>query len=79
MSDQPLAPAARGDLVETLSYALRFSREGRRMHERDLLAANAAAEHLLEALERSGFVVMRAPPAPDHAVAPRNGGPATVA
>ncbi len=76
MRDPTTAPADRADILTTLSHALRYSREGRRLHERDLLAANAAAEHLLDALERSGFVILRADAAPDHAAA--HAAPATV-
>ena len=66
MTDRPLTPAIRRDILESLSFALRYSRAGKRVAERDVLTANAAAEHLVDALERSGFVVMKAPPAPDH-------------
>ena len=68
MTDRPLTPATRHDILESLSFALRYSRAGKRVAERDVLTANAAAVHLVDALERSGFVVMRAPPAPAHTV-----------
>ncbi len=67
MPDSAPTTSHRTDILTALSYALRYNREGRRVHERDLLAANAAAEHLLDALERSGFVILRAHAAPDHA------------
>ena len=67
MTDVPLTPAIRADIRRTLSYALRFGTTGKRQHQYDGVMADAAAQHLIEALERSGFVVMRGPPAPDHA------------
>ena len=62
MTDQPLSPATREDVIESLSFALRYNRRGKRVHDRDILMANAAAEHLLEALTRSGFVLLKKPP-----------------
>jgi len=66
MTDRILTPATLDDVRESLAFALRFSRSGKRVAERDLLAASAAAQHLLEALDRGGFVVMKRPPAPAH-------------
>ena len=69
MTDRPvtaLTPATMDDLRETLAYALRFSRSGKRVADRDALTASAAAEHLLEALALNGFVVLKKPPAPAH-------------
>ena len=68
MTDRQLTPASTDDLRETLAYALRFSRSGKRVAERDALAATAAAQHLLDALALSGYVVMKKPPAPAHTV-----------
>ena len=66
MTDRPLTPASRDDVRESLAYALRYSRAGKRVAERDSITAITAAEHLVDALERSGFVLMKKPPAPDH-------------
>ncbi len=66
MTDRPLTPADHADLVLSLAYALRYNQQGKRAHERDELAAQAAAEHLAEALRLSGFVVMKGPGAPAH-------------
>ena len=66
MTDRQLTPATPDDVRESLAYALRYSRSGKRVADRDSVMASAAAEHLLEALERSGFVIMKRPPAPAH-------------
>ena len=66
MTDRALTPASRDDVRESLAYALRYSRAGKRVADRDSIMAITAAEHLVDALERSGFVVMKRPPAPDH-------------
>lgn len=67
---QTLTPASREDLVQSLSYALRYNRSGKRVSERDIMTANAAAEHLAEMLRLSGYVVMKRPPAPAHSAPP---------
>lgn len=66
MTDRQLTPATPDDVRESLAYALRYSRSGKRVADRDSVMASAAAEHLMEALERSGFVIMKRPPAPAH-------------
>ena len=62
MSDADrLTPADPKDIADTLAFALR--RSGRkRMHDADEYMARIAAERLVEALERDGFVVMKKPP-----------------
>ena len=62
MSDADrLTPADPKDIADTLAFALR--RSGRkRMHDADEYMARIAAERLVEALERSGFVIMKKPP-----------------
>jgi hypothetical protein len=40
-----LSPASHEDLVQSLSFALRYNRAGKRVSERDIMTANAAAEH----------------------------------
>ena len=68
MNDRPLKPATRDDFVQALSHGLRF--EGRRrIHHADEIMGRIAAEKLADYLERSNFVVMRGPPAPDSAPA----------
>ena len=50
-----LTPASQEDLVQSLSFALRYSRSGKRVSERDIMTANAAAEHLAEMLKRAAM------------------------
>jgi hypothetical protein len=63
MPDTPhLRPATPDEIAETLSFALRY--EGRRrVHHADDMMARITADRLVRHLERSGFVVMKAPPA----------------
>ena len=64
MSDdaEELRPATRADVEQTLSFALRYDGRKRVRHADDAMA-RIAAERLAEHLERSGFVIMRRPPA----------------
>ena len=66
MADRALTPATRQDVREALSFALRYDRSGKSSRTYQNPAADAAADHLVEALERNGFVIMRKGPAPDH-------------
>jgi hypothetical protein len=53
-----LRPADPSDLVEALSFALRY--DGRkRVHHADALMGRIVAERLVQHLERAGFVVMK--------------------
>ena len=62
MSDEPpLTPASADELATTLSYALRFDGRKARRQSSELMA-DITARHLIEHLERSGFVVMKKPP-----------------
>jgi hypothetical protein len=61
-----LRPANRDDVLFAISYGLN-TRHG---HS---LAATVAAEVVLAALERQGFVLMRRPPLPMAGVAPKPG------
>jgi hypothetical protein len=63
MPDIPdLRPATAEEVQETLSFALRY--EGRkRVHHVDDVMARITAERLVEHLARSGFVLMKKPPA----------------
>jgi len=63
--EPPLAPATPEDLVDALSFALRF--EGRRrIHHADDSMARITADRLVRYLEQSGFVVMKRPLRPAH-------------
>jgi len=64
MPDDTLRPATRDEVRETLGYALRFNRSGKSHRHASDMMAQIAAEVLVEHLERSGFVVMKKPPAP---------------
>jgi hypothetical protein len=61
MSDTDRLPAVDPqDIADTLAFALR--RSGRkRVYDADEMMAAIAAKRLVEALERSGFVVMKKP------------------
>jgi hypothetical protein len=61
MPDTPkLRPATRDELVQSLSFALRFTGR-KREHGADEIMANITADRLIEHLERSGYVVMCKP------------------
>jgi hypothetical protein len=66
MPDTPhIHPATPDEIAETLSFALRY--EGRmRVHHADDTMARITADRLVRHLGRSGFVVMKRPPAPLH-------------
>ncbi len=51
------------DLLSTLSYGLRFNTVGKPHRLGSDVAAQLAAEMLVQHLEQSGFVIMRKPPA----------------
>jgi hypothetical protein len=66
MPDTPnLRPATRDELTQSLVFALRFNGR-KRVHDADETMARIIAERLVEHLERSGYVVMQGPPAPNH-------------
>jgi hypothetical protein len=66
MRDTPnLRPAARDELTQSLSFAVRFNGR-KRVHGADELMAQITAERLVEYLERAGYVVMCKPPADQH-------------
>jgi len=57
-----LKPARRDDLIAALAFAL--TRDGRKRERNEPeLRAGIVAERLIERLEKSGFVIMRKPPA----------------
>lgn len=57
-----LLPATDDELKDSLSFGLRFAGR-RRLHIADDLMARIAAEHLVQHLQRSGYVVMKKRPA----------------
>ena len=65
MTDMKLRPAARDELLEALSFALRFNGR-KRTHRADEFMAHITAEHLAKHLEGSGFVVTKRPPRLGH-------------
>jgi hypothetical protein len=62
MSDEPLHPATRDNIVGALSYALRFDERGKPYRAASEPMVAITAEVLVRYLERTGFVVMRRPP-----------------
>ena len=62
--DDDLSPATREELISSLSFALRFTGR-RRIHQADDLMARIAAEHLVDYLAQSGFVVSKRLPSGD--------------
>jgi hypothetical protein len=63
MNTEPhLRPAKREEIADALSFALRF--DGRRPFTQSVnLMARITADHLVEHLERCGFVLMKRPDA----------------
>jgi hypothetical protein len=53
------------ELIETLRFALQYKGRKRAAHAADFMA-QIAAEHLVEHLRRSGFVVMKRPDSEGH-------------
>lgn len=72
MPDAPenLRPADADDVKQSLAFALRFNGR-KRFHSADDYMAQIVAEHLLAHLERSGFVIMKRPPAAPYSWPPR--------
>ena len=62
---EELRPATREELIEGLSFALRYQGR-RRVRDADVdsFMGRAAAERLVDWLHMSRFVVMKRPPAP---------------
>ncbi len=59
-----LLPVDPADLVQTLSFGLRFDTRGKGHRMGGDIMAVSLAQLLVQHLERSGYVVMRKPPAP---------------
>ena len=57
-----LTPATPDDLAAALAFALRFDGH-KHKHDAGEIMARIVAERLVQHLERSGFVVMKRPPA----------------
>lgn len=57
-----LRPATPEEIAETLIFALQFSGR-KRVRQADTFMARITAERLVEHLQRSGFVVLKRPPA----------------
>jgi hypothetical protein len=57
-----LTPAAPQEIAETIAFALRYSGRKRVNDSSEMMAA-IVAKRLVEHLQRSGFVVMKRPPA----------------
>ena len=62
MPDQPLRPATAQEVTESLAFALRYDGRKRVYTGHDFMA-RITAERLVEHLARSGFVLMKQPPA----------------
>jgi hypothetical protein len=61
-----LAVATPDELIEALSYALRYDARGKPRPLGGQMVASLAAERLAEHLAMAGFVLMRRRPAPPH-------------
>ena len=57
-----LTPAAPQEIAETIAFGLRYSGRKRVNDSSEMMAA-IVAKRLVEHLQRSGFVVMKRPPA----------------
>ena len=61
--DEKLSPADPGDIASSIAFALLFSGR-KRVHDSDQYMAAIVADRIVRHLERSGYVVMKKPPAP---------------
>jgi hypothetical protein len=59
---ETLRHATRDEIAQALSFGLQYDGR-RRIHTADGLMARITADRLIEHLERSGFVVLKRPPA----------------
>ncbi|SDR46749.1 hypothetical protein SAMN05519103_03547 [Rhizobiales bacterium GAS113] len=69
MADRDLRPATRDELLQNLSFALRFNGR-KRFHRADDYMADITAEHLARHLADAGYVVMKKPPLIGHGAQP---------
>jgi hypothetical protein len=61
--DEKLTPADPSDIAGSMAFALLFSGR-KRVHDSDQYMAAIVANRIVRHLERSGYVVMKKPPAP---------------
>ena len=54
MTGKPLTAADPADVRDTLPFALRYNRSGTRTQDRANVTADAASQHLIDALRRAG-------------------------
>ena len=74
MCDDPqqLRPSTLDEITASLSFALRYDGR-RRVYHADDMMARITAQRLVEHLERSGFVLLKRPPATAPSVLVRDG------
>ena len=65
-----LSPATPEDIADALAFALRYSGR-KRVHDSADIMAGIVAKRLVEHLDRCGFVILKKPPIPGSAPAPR--------
>ncbi len=65
-SGSSLTPALPEEVADALSYALRYDERGRPRPHGGEMVAGLAAQHLVQHLERAGFVLMRRKPGRPH-------------
>jgi hypothetical protein len=63
MAEDKLTPADPHEIVDSIAFALLFSGR-KRAHDSEKSIARIAADRIVRHLERSGYVVMKRPPAP---------------
>jgi hypothetical protein len=69
MPDEELRPATEEEIADTLSFALQFDGRKRARTGQDMMA-RITADRLVAHLLRSGFVLMKRPPAAYHSTPP---------
>jgi hypothetical protein len=63
MPDDKLTPASPEDVADSISFALLWSRGRKRVHDSEAMTAALAADRIVSHLERSGYVILKKPPA----------------
>ena len=61
MPDEKLKAAERGDLADSIAFALCFNGR-KRVHDFETFTARIAVDRIVRHLERCGYVVMKRPP-----------------
>lgn len=64
-NERPLTPATEEEVMHSLAFALRFDGRKPVRYAEDAMAS-LMARHLMNYLERSGYVIMKGPPAGPH-------------